>query len=418
MNEKNIDEIRYRRQAFRFFERGKSPVEILAHIPRSRAWLFKWKQRFEEQGWAALDSLPRTPLHSPQAYLRDAVQWVVRIRRRLEKQTAGQVSARAIQQELRRRRLLSDIPSESTIKRWLQQAGVITQAAAAEQEPYYPALPAAEQASVFSCDWISRYLPGGEKVFAFHTLDLETHALGQSLQADKTAETACAHLLISCRSVGLPDLLRLDNDAAFTGLGWRSRLFGRFVRLALWLGIELLFIPPGEPKRNHDVERVNGLWAQQFWRRNHCRTWRAVEQKTPKFLAWYQTYAPPVLGGLTVAEATRLHPRAHLSPQQIREIPQALPLTAGRLHFVRRVNAAGEIEILKEQWKVSRSLRGEYVLATLDLRKKELFIYYRRSQRAQAHLVRHYEYEIEERVTPLLPEYRRHHRCLDMQKII
>lgn len=418
MNEKNSDEIRYRRQAFRFFERGKSPVEILAHIPRSRAWLFKWKKRFEEHGWDALDSLPRKPRNSPQAYRRKAVLQVVRVRRRLEKQTAGLVSARAIEQELRRRRLLTNIPSATTIKRWLREEGVIVGASAVEKEPYYPALPSAQQAITFSCDWIARYLPGGEKVFTFHTLDLETHALGQTRSADKTTETACDHLLAACRQVGLPDLLRLDNDAAFTGLGWRARLFGRFVRLALWLGIELLFIPPGEPQRNHDVERVNGLWAKQFWRKNHFRSRRAVEHKTSHFLAWYQTYAPPVLNGLTVADATRLHPRVHPRQQQIRDIPTELPLTAGRMHFVRRVSATGEIEILREQWRVSRSLRGEYVLTTLDLRKQELFIYHRRSARAEARLIRRDEYEIEERIVPLLPEYRRRHRCLDMLRII
>ena len=143
-----------------------------------------------------------------------------------------------------------------------------------------------------------------------------------------------------------------------------------------------------------------------------------MEQKTPHFLAWYQTYAPPVLAGLTVAEATRRHPRTPLRPQQISSIPTELPLTAGRVHFVRRVSATGEIEILKEQWKVSRSLRGEYVLATLDLRKKELFIYHRRSARAEARLICHEEYEIEERIVPLRPEYRRRHRCLDMRRII
>jgi transposase len=297
MNEKNIDEIRYRRQAFRFFEQGKSPVEILAHIPRSRAWLFKWKQRFAQAGWAALDSLPKTPAHSPQGYPAQAVQLVVRMRQRLERQTAGLVSARAIQRELRQQRLLTPIPAQTTIKRWLREQGVLTPAVSPVAAAYYPALPSPAQAVTFAADWIARYLPGGEKVYAFHTLDLQTHALAQSLGADKSTEAACAHLLAACQTLGLPDLLRLDNDAAFTGLGWRTRLFGRFVRLALWLGIELLFIPPGEPQRNHEVERVNGLWARQFWDKNYFPNRRALARKSPQFLAWYQTYDPPTLGG-------------------------------------------------------------------------------------------------------------------------
>ncbi len=103
---------------------------------------------------------------------------------------------------------------------------------------------------------------GGEKVFAFHTIDLKTHALCQSIESRKTAEVACAHLLKSLKELGL-------NDAAFTGLGIKPRIFGQFVRIALYFGIELIFIPPGEPKHNSVVERVNGLWASAFWNRNY-----------------------------------------------------------------------------------------------------------------------------------------------------
>lgn len=271
---------------------------------------------------------------------------------------------------------------------------------------------------MFTCDWIARYLPGGEKVYAFHTLDLETHALSQSRSTDKTTETACAHLLDACQSLGLPDLLRMDNDAAFTGLGWRTRLFGRFVRLALYLGIEPLFIPPGEPKRNHEIERANGIWAQQFWDKNHFPTRRALERKTPQFHRWYASYDPPALQGLTVAEATQQHPRCRLTERQRQALPETLPLTAGRIHFVRRVSAKGEIDILTESWRVSRTLCDEYVFATLDLRQQELRVYYRASARAQARLVCCYEYQVEEAVTPLRSEYRRRARRVEMLKII
>ena len=100
MNEQNTDEIRYRRQAFKFFELGKSPVEILARLPRSRTWLFKWKQRFEEHGWQALDSLSKAPHHSSHGYRLEVVRLVVQTRRRMEKSTVGLISARALQQEL------------------------------------------------------------------------------------------------------------------------------------------------------------------------------------------------------------------------------------------------------------------------------------------------------------------------------
>ena len=63
--------------------------------------------------------------------------------------------------------------------------------------------------------------------------------------------------------------MQLDNDAAFNGGYKVRRVFGAFVRLCLYVGIEPIFLPVGEPKRNSVVERLHGLWSQTFWR-THC----------------------------------------------------------------------------------------------------------------------------------------------------
>ena len=125
MNEKNSQEIRYRRLLFKLFDKGKSPTEILSRIARSRSWLFKWKQRFAEGGWHSLDSLSKAPHHCRQQYSLEVRRLVIRVRQRLAKSRVGLVSARAIQQELLRLRLLNVPPAQTTIKRWLRQAGLI-----------------------------------------------------------------------------------------------------------------------------------------------------------------------------------------------------------------------------------------------------------------------------------------------------
>jgi hypothetical protein len=60
-NEKDVDEIRYRRLAFRLFDQEKSAAEILPRIPRARTWLCKGKKRFEQKRWPALDSRAKAP---------------------------------------------------------------------------------------------------------------------------------------------------------------------------------------------------------------------------------------------------------------------------------------------------------------------------------------------------------------------
>lgn len=217
----------------------------------------------------------------------------------------------------------------------------------------------------------------------------------------------------------MPDFWQLDNAAAFTGLGKKARVFGRFVRLCVHFGIELLFIPPAEPKRNSAVERVNGLWVSSFWEKDHFASRRDLLRKKKKFLTWYEEdYAPPALQGLRVTEARNKVRRRKLSRREVTSLPEELPVTEGRVHFVRRVGADGFIEILKERWRVSKSLRGKYVWATIDLTKKRLSIYHRRSAKAKAKMIRQYDYKIAERVSQLQQGYRRRRKRVSVLHII
>ncbi len=418
MNEKKLDEIAYRRQAFKLFDKGKSPVQMLRLIPRSRTWLFKWKRRFEAGGWATLDSLTKSPTSSPQAYDQALRKLVLRVRYRLARATVGTTGARAILCELKRKRLVKAVPSLSTIKRWLRAAGLVAQEAPEKVAAFYPAPQLPAEFLHVAIDWIARYLEGGAKVFTFHSVDQQTHALCQTMAASKTTEVACAHLLHSSTELGLADFLQLDNDAAFTGLGRNARVFGRFVRLALYLGIELLFIPPASPKRNSLVERVNGLWASHFFDKDHFASVRELKQKRGKFLRWYEDYAPPALCGLTVREASSTVKRRKLRPTEVARLPAELPLTEGRMHFVRRVDQGGRIEILKESWRVSKTLKGEYVWATIDVKRQTLSLYHRRSLTATAKLVKQYPYQIAERVEKLSPQFRRRARRVSILQII
>lgn len=419
MNEKNLDEIAYRRQAFKLFDKGKSTNQILKEIPRSRSWLFKWKRRFQEQGFEALDSLSKTAKHLPHKYDQRIRQTVVRVRKRLQKQSVGLCGWQAVFTQLKRERLVTPLPSVSSIKRWLREAGFGREKIQKAKKPYYPALNFADSVFFASSDWIARYIRGGEKIFAFHTLCIKTHALCQSIETQKTAKVACSHLLLSLRELGLIDVLQVDNDAAFTGLGIKPRIFGQFVRLALYFGIELIFIPPREPKRNSLVERVNGVWATAFWDRLDFRSSSEVRKKSDKFFDWYKDYAPPSLKGKTVGEACDLCRRRKLSVKECEELPEKLPLTTGRIHYIRKVDSAGCIEILKEKFKVSKSLSGQYVFATIEIKKQRLSVYYRRSEKTKAKMLKKFDYKIDESVEKLRPAYKRtrEHRVKILQII-
>jgi len=418
MNEKNPEEIEYRRKAFKLFDQGKSVAQIRRLIPRSGSWVYKWKRRFAHQRWHALESLPKAPHSSSHQYPQSTVDLVLRLRQQFARSSVGLIGARAIRQEVRRRHLLRVVPSLVTINRWLKQAGLLPTANLPGEDPYYPQPHLPENCVLHSCDWISRYLEGGEKPYALHTIDAQTHALCQTISTDKTTDALIHHILQAFTELGLPDFLQLDNDGAFTNLGKHQRVFGRFLRLLLYLGVEPIFIPPGEPKRNSLVEGVNHLWAQSFFDKDHFTSVAQLKRKSPKFLSWYDSYAPPRLGGRSVAEAQRGVKRRKLKERERRSIPDHLPLTAGRIHFIRRVDERGEVRLLNESWKVSQRLVGEYVWATIDLTEQHLQISYRKSDRAQAKRIKQYDYGVAEPGKRLLPQYRRRARRVKVLGIL
>ena len=418
MNEKNLEEIRYRRTAFRLFAKGQSVAQVLTRLPRSRTWGYKWKQRFAEARWEAWDSRSKAPHTASHQYADRTTKLVVRLRQQLERAAVGLVCARAIRREVMRRRLLRRVPSLPTINRWLKQAGLIRTARVPAAQPYYPHPHPPEEVVLQACDWTARYLAGGERPYVMHTIDVNTHALGQTISTDKTTEALCHHILAAFTELGLPDLLQIDNDGAFTGLGKSRRGVGRFVRVLLYLGVEPVFIPPGEPQRNGLVEGIHQLWVRSFFDKAHFASVAHLKRQSPKFLAWYDQYEPPRLEGVSVAAAKRGVPRRRLTQRERHAIPEEMPLTAGRLHFIRRVDEQGQIRLLNESWKVSKRLVGAYVWATVDLRAQSLKIAYRKSKRAKAKLIKHFDYPIAEPVKRLPSQYKRRARRVKVLRIM
>jgi len=74
---------------------------------------------------------------------------------------------------------------------------------------------------------------------------------------------------------------------------------------------------------------------------------------------------PTSLERLTPQQAQSRERRHCLTGTQIARLSETLPITAGRIHFVRKVQADGTVTILNETWKVGKRLAGRYIWATL-----------------------------------------------------
>jgi len=417
MDEKH--ERRLRRRAIRRLLRGERPTHIARLLERSRQWVNKWWQRFRDQDWAGLKSKSRKPHHAHSVYPQSVRRLIGVARRALERAAVGLIGPNAIREKLRRWRV-RPLPSRATIGRELHLQGLTRPLSIpCTDPPYYPHPYPTAHYHLQALDWISHQLRHGTQVYAFNTVDYTSHDLYSAVYGDKSAATACGYVLSVWRTLGLPDGLQVDNDAAFSGGRRGLRVFSRFVRLCLYVGIEPIFIPFYEAERNEEAEAANGLWQRAFWRRRHFRSLAHVQRCNPEFVRWYRhEYVPPALHGQTPAQAARQQPRICLTASQARSIPARLPITAGRVHFLRQVDARGEIIVLNESWRVGRRWAGRYVWATIFTDRQRLQVYYRRSAEHPVRLLKVWKYILREPVVALCPEFRRHRRRRKMSTML
>ena len=396
-----------RRKAIRLRMKGVKSDVILKHVHRSRPWLSKWQRRFEQQGLSGLKSLPRRPHRTPTACSPRIIRLIVQTRQRLTRQKVGLIGPRAIRRELRKLDLGRQLPSLATIKRVLHRQGLVS--LPANLSPAcFPRPLATVVERLHALDWTCRYLEDGPRVYAFHTLNLRTRACHQTIATDKRGETVITHILGTWKTPGIPQFLQLDNDAAFCGGYKVPRIFGQFVRLCLYVGTQLIFLPVAEPERNGEVERLNGLWGHTFWERRRFASFARVCRASPAFVQWYMTeYAPPGLNERTPAQAQRTEGQRRLTTRQIVHVPDPLPITAGRIHFIRKVNPDGTISVLNETWRVSKRLAGKYVWATITTHCRRLDLWYQRSAQHDWRLLKTFRYDIPETVARLKPEFTR-----------
>lgn len=190
------------------------------------------------------------------------------------------------------------------------------------------------------------------------------------------------------------------NDAAFCGGYQLQRVLGACVRPCLYVGIEPSFILFREPECNGLVERLHGLWNQVVWNQRRLRGFAQVQRTQPRFRAWYVTHE---------AWPTTPRPAGYriLTAPQAAALPEALSITAGRIHFLRWVTPDGTIRLLKELWRVPPRLEGHYFWATLVTYEQRLRIYYQPATDRLMRLVKEYPWPLSEPVQPVRLSFQR-----------
>lgn len=411
-----------RRKAIELYQQGTGFEKLLQIIHRSRGWLSKWLGRFREQGLGGLRDQSRAPKRVWRRTPRRLEQKILAIRKELESHTTRRstfagIGAEVIQWELKQRKM-APIPSISTLTRILAKHGYTKKGKkpkSESQEPY-PAFRVEQMGDLHQTDLVGpRYLRGPKGVtrfYSFHTVDVAGHAVATTQLRDKQALSLCSHLVSAWKRLGLPCRSQTDNEMAASGGGRYPYSLSQVIRLHLLLGIQMVFIPAGEPGRNACVESFNCLWQERVLRRHSCPTLAVLRHLDQRFLNYYHYHKPH--RRLTQAEHGTRFPGVLRDRRwrKIRHMPQGfclkryqdsrghlhLPMARGRVGWIRKVDGSGYIEVNGNSYFIRRALAGQYVVATLFTHRQNLVI------KQQGRRIKSYKFPIlEPRIPSLVP---------------
>jgi putative transposase len=180
-------------------------------------------------------------------------------------------------------------------------------------------------------------------------------------------------LIRAWQPLGLPQYVQFDNGRAFYGWGRWPRSLNRLLRLVLRLRVHPVFLPEARPPRNGAVENFNG-WFQPLLLHRPFPHAAAVRHELRRLLLTVNTqHVPQALGFKTVAQY-RQSKRLRKLPANFTMDRNDIPVTAGKITFIRWVLTTGRIDVLGESVKIGRRRRFRYVRVTLDTRRQILKI--------------------------------------------
>jgi len=274
------------------------------------------------------------------------------------------IGARAIRTRLKAAE--KPAPSLRTIERILQEFGM-TRPHQALPEITYPHLQPQHPHELCQVDHMPHYLQGGEKVYCFNAIDVVSrYPTGQAL-ADRRAETAAGFLIHVWQTLGVPKYTQVDNEACFSGGFTHPYVLGRCVRLALMAGTELVFSPVRHPQSNGYVERFHRDYQYHVWEDTYLADRQAVQQQGATFFTLYRQSQHH--SALHEQSPETLHRQRvpRLLPEDLDPTATKLPLYAGQLHFMRRIDPAGTVSVLNVPWAVPNPDFHKGVWVTLDI---------------------------------------------------
>jgi transposase InsO family protein len=387
--------------------KGDKPADIYRDANRSKKWLTGWVDRFKTGGEGWYRSRSRAPKKHGRKTNEEIERVIVNIRKALiegnehESKYLG-VGADAIQYRMNELGFSEDeMPSASTIKRIVKKHGLKVN----KRERYkrvkskkrYTLLNPTQIDEVHQMDFVGpRFIKGYGAISSLHLIDVVSTRVHIEQFGSKHMDNVIAFLIKYWSNNPIPRHLQVDNGMYFIGDFKNPRGFSRFVRLCLYVGIEVVFIAPSSPWMDGSIENFNNWFGSKFWDKETFEDMEDIRTRSLHFVDQHND-----LG----AWKKRNEKLEQIEPVRILKDAtevnlNKLPLTDGKMHFIRQVDSGGRINVLNEALKVGEEFISEYVWATIYTGKRKMEVYYRAKDQDVAVLIKEFDYELNEEVEP------------------
>jgi hypothetical protein len=376
-------------------------VAVARELGRSREWVRIWLARFEAEGDAGLADRSTRPHTSPNRLGVETIDEILRVRGLLETDRFANSGPKAIEAEIERRAVLGRVPSVSSIKRVLSEADLSRPYRKRRRSPgSVLGLPKVTVPGVWQqTDWVQdRQLTGGIRFSSLQISDLGSHMMSSAQHLRRILLAAVRQLTEQAwPHMSIPQAMGTDN--AFSKTSHPNNPWTIWIRVLLMFGVEAIISPPNSLGFNNHIEAVNWLWQDRTINRYYYTNLDELAADTIGFVEWANTRRAI----LDLKECGTRYPTEYVASasSRLRWPPSGfsiddyldatntphLPLTRGRVTFLRYVDTHHTISIANTPWSVPASLpTGILVVAAINTATGHLEI------RHQGELITRHDY--------------------------
>ena len=278
----------------------------------------------------------------------------------------------------------------------------------AEKKVVYPHLHINHPHQLTQLDIVPHYLAGGALAHCFNAIDIVSRYPDGKQYDRKTTSNVLDFCIKMFQNIGISEFTQMDNESSFNGGRTHRYVIGRVARLMLLVGTELIYSPFYHPESNAYVERFHEDYGKNVWEKVPMQDLMEVHKVSSRFFARYRiSKHHSELDGQSPMSLHFENPFCVLPKNFV--IPKPLPITEGKIHFMRAVSRSQTIPISNVDWSAGLAEPDQGVWATLfiTLRGARLRIYDQASGVLKRRCFADHPFPLFEPVIPLLPKFQK-----------